>query len=252
MISFPSRIRAQDDDDDDEEEGGGAFDDEDAGVVSDGGFFGMGSENYEEMPGGIFGGGDEESMDFLDSKRRPSYIPSFLKNQNKDTEIIHNNQESPVSADDGKGGYVHFDASSQEYASNEGRLPHPRHHPRFSGNDQENNEDYDQERRRRYSGYNKEDDPRNQPQQRVQDHQSTMSADQTRHPFESAFDVTQDYDRFPRGSFFDVDGFYGTSRLPQDSHVPSRLIPSFRMKPMLGKQSCDEGCNEEEDNKRRG
>lgn len=270
-VMIPANVKAQEDDeeDDDDGDGGGAgFDD--GNELDGGGFFGMGSNNYEEIPGGIFGGEEDgESMDFMASKRRPSILPSFLS-RNKDYDaIVQNNQDSFISHKT-KMPLVHFDGPGEEFREDEGRNFNPRHHPRFSAEEvnhgsygsassdgrttsNDDSEEYDPDRRGRYEGYDSSDDaPHKMVQTREEDtlhgkvyRQSLVNNhDFSTEPLsnhEANFDVSQDYDRFPKGSFFGLDGFYGNSKL-----VHERMFSPFGVKTTSRKLPCDSGCDDEE------
>lgn len=248
---FPTPCHSQDDDDDDDDDGGGnGFSDDDNELDGGGGFFGMGSNNYEEIPGGIYGDDGEDSMDFMASRKRPSIIPAFLKqgNQRIPEDVIINNNGRP---------HVSFDGPGEEFTVNDGRFHHPRHHPRFSSHDSSDSgrgdDEYDPDRRRRYSGYDPVDDPRaSQRHQMFRQQRQTLPIDfigSSRlhsHPHEAAFDVSQDYDRFPKGSFFGLDGFYGNSKL-----VHNRAFSPYGVQTISRKEPCNTGCNDDEDKKKK-
>lgn len=238
-VMTPS-TRAQDDDDDDDDGDGDNDFAEDANDLGDGGFgFGMGSNNYEEMGGGLFAN-DDDSLDFMASKRRPSILPPFLRGRknNDDNQVVINDQVQPMVNFNGQD-FVQQEATGSNF-------PHPRHHPRFS---QENDQDYDEDRRRRYSGYGDEHDVQSREEDTMHrqrsPEQDSFLAPLHRHPHEANFDVSQDFDRFPKGSYFGLDGFYGDSKLVHD-----RIFSPFKVETTSRKVPCDSDCDDEDNKKK--
>ena len=220
LLLLASGARTQEEDGEDE-----ADDDDDVGGDSSGGydnydggsFFPMGSENFEELPGGVYDSDDldSEQMDFMDSRKNPSVTPRFsLPSLMRMRRPVHPN------------GLFSFDHHNRQQED----LPSPafNHDPdllKVHAPLSRDEDAYDPERRRRYTGYDEEheDSPGTQ-------------AD----PRQTEGDLSQDYDRFPRGSFYPLSSFHTESR-----HLHDRLHPSFRRKVVdsMG-VPCDSGCDE--------
>ena len=273
---FIPPVTAQDDDDEDD----GEFGDDDNDVESDGGggFFGLGSSNFDEIGGGLFG---DDGMDFMDSKRRNRFIPNFFRRPGDGSTIIDNTDEgTPVIIKNGEGAegsnhkpYVHFYPKESDFRSAERDAErdfhHPRHHPRFSGDKgsqskkQSDEDEFDDDRRRRYSGYDAEDDPkhnfqvkphypREDPMAMTRNFLSQEKQILSRHPYEAAFQVSRDFDRFPKGSFFGLDGLYGESRLVHDRPFPPLRIHTMSNLARMSdyqQRPCDRGCDEDKKKK---
>ena len=109
LLLFSSIVHCQDDDDDDDDDdhGHGALD-EDSSNNYINGFDDMssGSGNIDELSGGMFDSDSEsDPMDFMDSKRRQSFVrrnfPFFFRRRKNDEEesIIQNNPGSYIKQD---------------------------------------------------------------------------------------------------------------------------------------------------------
>lgn len=219
LLILLSSVRAQDDEDDeeaeeDDESGGNDVNAFDAGY--DSGFFPMGSENFEELPGGVFDpdtDSDGDPIDYMDSMKNPSVsprymLPSLLHLPKVSSRDFHEDPPFPTSDH-------HFHFPNRYQQEDPPSIPD-------DSDDQDQQDSYDPERRRRYTGY---DDVREQASGYGE--------------AGSAHDMSQDYERFPKGSFYGMEGLYGRdSRRTRD-----RLFVPFKSKSFAPRTPCDGGCD---------
>ena len=233
-----SHVLTQDDDDETDDDEDSNFVDNYDGYENDeggedgGGFFPMGSENFEEIPGGIFeqdADSDVDPIDFMDSNKKSSValrnvLPTLMRPYPKDADqtVIH---DPPVPFLPSK---VPNDVHSNHPGISEGHLMIKdlpsliNRHP----------DSYDPERRSRYTGYDDE----------LEDDSSTDAESRSTEPdSEPRDDFNQDFDRFPRGTFYGFDGFYGDAKLMHD-----RLLMNshLKMKPFYRQNiPCEGDCD---------
>lgn len=216
LLVLVSNVLTQDEDDEeeegeDEEESGNYVNNFDSMGSS---FFPMGSENIEELPGGVFDtDSDGDPIDYMDSNKNPAISSRFMI-----PSLLHLPKMSGDSEDRPfpPSQQFHFPSDFQQEDL-----------PSINNEENDHHEDtYDPDRRRRYTGYD--------------DEQERRSAGYDESGSGSDRDMNQDYDRFPRGSFYGMDGFYaGDSR-----RVHGRLLAPFRGKPFAPRTPCDGGCDE--------
>lgn len=214
LLLLISNVLTQDDEDDE-----GDDDDDDSGNVInefdnfDNGYFPLGSENFDEIPGGLFeSDSDGDPIDYMDSNKNPSVsprfsLPSLLRHHEPDT-IINNGERH------------HFHSSSHNVNNDQVEDPPAiRNDPDLLN--AHHGDSYDPDRRRRYTGYDDED-----------------SGPGGHEDSGAAHDMNQDFDRFPKGSFYDFDGLYGNSK-----RVHERLFSPYKGK-TSSRTPCDGGCDE--------
>ena len=219
LILLIANVLTQDDDDDDGDE-----EDEDSGNYINGfenfdnGYFPMGSENFEELPGGVYDPESEaDPIDYMDSTKNPSVssrfsLPSLVRSH-RDPDTIINNGDRPL---------LHSSSFNVNNDQQHDDPPVIRNDPNLLNARPEDS--YDPDRRRRYTGYDDEEESG------LNSHEDAPVIPR---------DMNQDYDRFPKGSFYGFDGFYGNSK-----RVHDRLFPTFPAKASDTRPPCDGDCDE--------
>lgn len=211
-------------DDDDEDAGGEDEDDDDSGNYInsfdnfDNNYFPMGSDNYEELPGGVFDAdSDGDPIDYMDSTKNnhrvsPRFsIPSLIRSNSREHDTLLNRGNGPL---------VH--APQFDFPEHQEDRPVVRNDPNLLN--AHPFDSYDPDRRQRYAGYDEE-------------HEGSPASQEE--ATSTSRDMNQDYDRFPRGSFLEYDGFPGDPKRV----VHDRRFPQFKMNLPHPSLPCDGDCN---------
>lgn len=206
-----------------------------------GGLLPFGSDNYEELGGGIFGQeagtatDSTDGMDYQDSKRRSFFFPSpfkrnddrhklFINNgfSNLQPEVPNTNQRqgqqsagTPKPTSRPRDPIVRFLMPGQEDNMSDDDVNHQ------SEFDQELNREfeeesgvmdtYDQEKRERYAGYGGSEGDFSPSSASSLGGGVSSSGLGVSPSHDAHFSLSQDFDRFPKGSYFGMNEFYPES-----------------------------------------